>query len=159
MSQSQHTTNNALERLKDTGLELGDSSPDVRGRKVVDRDGEDIGHVSDLFVDQHERKVRMLEVRAGGFLGLGDRHFLLPVDAVTGVTKDEVHVNQTRERIVNSPVYDPKLIEAPPQEYWQPYYGYYGFSPYWGSGYIYRGFPGPRNEFSSDEHSDHATGH
>jgi hypothetical protein len=52
-----------------------------------------------------------------------------------------VHVNQTRERIVHSPVYDPKLVDRPPQEYWEPYYGYYGLSPYWSSGYMYPHFP------------------
>lgn len=136
MSQ-QHTTNTELEKLTETGLALEDSTQDIRNRKVVDAQGEDIGHVSNLFIDQGERKVRMLEVRAGGFLGLGDRHFLLPVDAITSVAKDEVRVNQTRERIVHSPAYDPTLIVAPTQQYLDPYYGYYGLLPYWGSGYLY----------------------
>jgi hypothetical protein len=94
-----------------------------------------------LFIDQIERKVQLLEVRAGGFLGLGDRHFLLPVSAITSVTKGEVHVNQTREHIVGSPVYDPALIVAPTREYWGQYYGYYGMSPYWGSGFMYPYYP------------------
>jgi sporulation protein YlmC with PRC-barrel domain len=148
-----HTTNTELERLKDTGLELEDSAQDIRNRKVVDAHGEDIGHVSALFIDQGERKVRMLEIRAGGFLGLGDRHFLLPVDAITSVTKGEVHVNQTRDRIVRSPVYDPTLVETPTQEYWEPYYGYYGLSPYWGSEYMYPHFPIVSEEPSRDERS------
>ena len=135
------TTNTELEKLSDTGLVLADSDQDIRNRKVIDRHGDDIGHVSNLFIDQDERKVRMLEVSAGGFLGLGDRHFLLPVDAITHVGKGEVHVNQTRERIVNSPVYDPTLVDRPRQEYWEPYYGYYGVSPYWSAGYMYPHFP------------------
>jgi sporulation protein YlmC with PRC-barrel domain len=149
------TTNSELEKLKDTGLELDDSAQDIRNRKVVDAHGEDIGHVSALFIDRNERKVRMLEVRAGGFLGVGDRHFLLPVDAITSVTKSEVHVNQTRERIVHSPAYDPTLIETPTQEYWAPYYGYYGLSPYWGSEYMYPHFPITSEEPSRDERSDY----
>ena len=43
---------------------------DIRTTKVLDRHGEAIGHVSDLFVDQNEKKLRMLQVAAGGFLGL-----------------------------------------------------------------------------------------
>lgn len=151
-------TTTELEKLSDTSLTLGDPAQDIRNRKVVDAHGEDIGHVSALFIDQDERKVRMLEVRAGGFLGLGDRHFLLPVDAITSVTKGEVHVNQTRERIVHSPVYAPTLIEAPTQKYWEPYYGYYGLSPYWGSGYLYPHFPitseDPRTEERSGYRGD-----
>ena len=153
MSQPQDATNTELEKLNNTDLTLADSDQDIRNRKVIDRNNEEIGHVSDLFIDQVERKVRMLEVRAGGFLGLGDRHFLLPVDAITSVGKDEVHVNQTRDRIVDSPAYDPTLIVRPPREYWEPYYGYYGFSPYWGSGYLYPHFPMSRQEPSVLERS------
>jgi sporulation protein YlmC with PRC-barrel domain len=141
MSVKPQTKNTELDKLTDTGLEIADSAQDIRGRKVVDRHGEEIGHVSHLFIDRDEKKVRMLEVRAGGFLGIGDRHFLLPVDAISGVIEDEVKVNETRERIVAAPVYDPKLVEIPTQEYLQPLYGYYGFSPYWNPGYLYPQFP------------------
>lgn len=151
MPQPQRGTNLELEKLIDTRLTLGDPAQDIRHRKVVDAHGDEIGHVSALFIDEDQRKVRMLEVRAGGFLGLGDRHFLLPVDAITTVTKDKVHVNQTRERILHSPVYDPTLIETPTQQYWEPYYGYYGLSPYWSLGYMYPHFPITSEEPSSDQ--------
>jgi sporulation protein YlmC with PRC-barrel domain len=127
--------------LNDTDLILADAGQDIRNRKVIDRHGGAIGHVSDLFIDRDERKVRMLEIRAGGFLGLGDRHFLLPVDVITNVAKDEVRVNETRERIENSPSYDPKLLAAQAPEHWEPCYGYYGLSPFWGAGYVYPEFP------------------
>jgi sporulation protein YlmC with PRC-barrel domain len=154
MNQQQHTRNTALEKLNDTGLTLAEPGQDIRGRKVVDRHGAEIGHISDLFIDEDERKVRMLEIRAGGFLGIGDRHFLLPVDAITNVAKNEVHVNETRERIVGSPVYDPTLIVAPTQESWEPFYGYYGLSPYWGTGYMYPNFPMSPEETVLHDHSD-----
>jgi sporulation protein YlmC with PRC-barrel domain len=137
----QPTKSTELERLADTGLELADVDQDIRNRQVIDKNGDHIGHVSSLFIDPDERKVRMLEIRAGGFLGLGERQFLLPVDAITSVGKRDVHVNQTRERITQSPAYDPALIEKPAQAYWEPYYGYYGLSPYWSTGYEYPHYP------------------
>lgn len=130
-----------LENLNDTGLVLADPGQDIRGHKVIDCHGDDVGHVSNLFTDAEEGKVRMLEVRAGGFLGLGARHFLLPVDAITSVAKDEVRVSETRDRIVGSPVYDPALVAAPTHAMLGPYYGYYGHPPYWSSGYEYPDFP------------------
>jgi len=145
MNQQRHSKSAELARLSDTGLALSDPSQDIRGRKIVDRHGADIGHISGLFVDEDERKVRMLEIRAGGFLGIGERHFLLPVDAIMKIDNDEVRVNETRERIVRSPVYDPKLVEAPTREHWEPFYGYYGLSPYWGDGYMYPTLPGMRD--------------
>ena len=136
-SQTQHEASRDIVMLKDTGLELADDAQDIRGRKVTDVHGHDIGHVSNLFIDTGERKIRMLEIRGGGFLRIGDRHVLLPIDAVTSVGKDSITVNESRERVAKSPAYDPQLIEAPQPEYWEPYYGYYGIPPYWNGGYIY----------------------
>jgi sporulation protein YlmC with PRC-barrel domain len=141
MNQGHATKSGALQKLSDSGLTLSDPSQDIRGRKVVDKSGDEIGHVSHLFIDEDERKVRMLEIAAGGFLGLGERHFLVPVDAVTSVTKEAVQVNESRDRIVKSPSYDPPLVVAPTQMYWEPFYGYYGLSPYWAPGYTYPHFP------------------
>jgi sporulation protein YlmC with PRC-barrel domain len=135
MNQSERATNAELEKLSETGLTLADPGQDIRERKVIDASGEDIGHVGALFIDRAERKVRMLEIRGGGFLGMGDRHFLLPVEAVTSIAKGEVHVNQTRDRIVNSPAYDPALEIAPTPEDWGSYYSYYGMERYGGAGF------------------------
>jgi hypothetical protein len=153
MSQSQ-TTNAELVKLNDTGLTLADPAEDIRDRKVVDASGEDVGHVSALFIDRAGRKIRMLEIRAGGFLGIGDRHFLLPVEAITKVAEHEVHINQKRDKVVHSPAYDPTLVVKPP-EYWGSYYGYYGMSPYVGSGFMFPNVARPRSESRGDEHGDH----
>lgn len=70
-------TDDVLVQLSDTNLTLSDPNEDIRDRKVTDQHGADIGHVSGLFIDRDEKKVRMLQVAAGGFLGLGERHFLV----------------------------------------------------------------------------------
>jgi sporulation protein YlmC with PRC-barrel domain len=71
----QQTT--AIVRLGDTDKKV-DSTEDVRGRKVMDRQGEEIGKVDDLMVDEREFKVRFLEVASGGVLGLGATKVLIP---------------------------------------------------------------------------------
>lgn len=48
--------------LSDSGYILIDSDQDVRGRKVLDHDGNEIGEVDDLLIDA-ERKVRLLRVK------------------------------------------------------------------------------------------------
>ena len=65
-----------LEKLKDTDLEFADSDQDLRNRRVTDLSGKHIGHVIALFVDRQDRKIRFLQVGAGGFLGIGEREFL-----------------------------------------------------------------------------------
>ena len=67
-----------LIRLSDTELTIANPAEDIRGRAAVDRDGEDIGEVEDLLIDAHEKRVRLLEVASGGFLGLGKRSFYFP---------------------------------------------------------------------------------
>jgi sporulation protein YlmC with PRC-barrel domain len=137
---TQNLSHDVLHRIADTELMLGNREQDVRGFKVIDRHDKQIGMVSDLFVDEPEQKVRMLEISAGGFLGIGARHVLLPVDAITAVEKSEVHVNQSREHVAASPAYSPDLISRPAREYLEPFYGYYGLMPYWGAGYMYPQF-------------------
>jgi sporulation protein YlmC with PRC-barrel domain len=97
-------------RLSDTELTIANPAEDIRGRTVVDRDGEDLGEVEDLLIDEPEKRVRLLEVASGGFLGLGKTKFLLPVEAITRISDDTVYVNQTRQYIAGAPHYDPDLI-------------------------------------------------
>jgi CBS domain-containing protein/sporulation protein YlmC with PRC-barrel domain len=127
-----------LTRLSDTNLTPADSAEDIRGLKVLDLTGEEVGTVDDLFIDEQERKVRFLEVSSGGFLGLGATKFLLPVDAISRITADTVYVNQSRERIAGAPRYDPALVE---DYYVNDVYSHYGYPPYWGTDYTYPPYP------------------
>jgi sporulation protein YlmC with PRC-barrel domain len=131
--------NSTLLRLSETNLTVLDPSEDVRGLTVLDRDNEEIGQVDDLLVDDGEHKVRFLEVSSGGFLGLGARTFLIPVDAITRIHNDHIHIDQTREHVAGAPEYDPKVVRE--RNYYEEVYGHYGYSPYWGPGYAYPAFP------------------
>jgi sporulation protein YlmC with PRC-barrel domain len=130
-----------LIHLSRSELELADPDADVRGHKVVDRYGDDVGKVEDLVIDPEERKVRFLLVGAGGFLGIGEQKLLVPVDAVTSVD-DRIHIDQEQPQLSDAPVYDPSLIEEP--DYYENLYSYYGYPPHWSSGYVYPPFPPPR---------------
>ncbi len=128
-----------LVKLGDTDLTVSNPREDIRGRRVVDPNGEEIGHVDALLIDDQESKVRFLRVASGRFLGIAEQTFLLPVDAVTRVGDDQVVVDQTRERIAGAPTYDPDLTYD--QEYYGGLYGYYGYGPYWSAGYTYPAYP------------------
>jgi len=130
--------NARLVRLSDTNLTLADHAEDITGLKVVDITGEELGTVNDLFIDEQERKVRFLEVSSGGFLGLGATKFLLPVEAITRISVDMVHINQSRERVAGAPQYDPTLVE---ERYVSDVYSHYGYPPYWGPDYHYPPYP------------------
>lgn len=132
-------TNATLIELRAEPITLADPNMDIRGRAIVDRDGEEVGHVDDLLVDQDERKVRFIKVRSGDFLGLGGKTFLVPIDAITRIDEDRVHVDQARDHVGGGPEYDPEIVVKGAPEY-ERVYRHYGYAPFWMSGYAYPAF-------------------
>jgi sporulation protein YlmC with PRC-barrel domain len=120
--------------IVDTGRTVADPAEDVRGKAAYDSAGEEIGKVDDLFVDDEETRVRFLQISTGGFLGIGKDRFLVPVDAVSSVTEDRVTVDRDRARLTDVPGYDPELAEVP--AYYANLYGWWGYGPYWATGYV-----------------------
>ena len=121
-----------LSSLRDTGRTISSSDEDIRGRMVKDKDGADLGVIEDLLIDDVERKVRFMEVASGGFLGFGESKSFIPVDAITRMTPDEVHVGHTREHVAGAPRYDPDLVPTD-LHYFFNLYPYYGYPPSFGS--------------------------
>ncbi|MEO7058383.1 MAG: PRC-barrel domain-containing protein [Lapillicoccus sp.] len=127
--------NATLYTLGNHGQTVDGSANDVRGREVKDTDGEGIGTVADLLIDDREEKVRFLLVEHGGFLGFGETKTLIPVDAITQITHDAVVIDQSRERVAAAPGYDPHLVNDRPHH--SSVYSHYGYAPFWVGGYLY----------------------
>jgi sporulation protein YlmC with PRC-barrel domain len=108
-------TTTALEPLSQTRLELVDPKEDVRGRKVFDRDGQEIGKVHDVFVDPTQRRAQFVSVKSGDFLGLGGKKLLIPIDAIASVDKDRVVINNRRDRIVGGPQVESEFEKGSPR--------------------------------------------
>jgi sporulation protein YlmC with PRC-barrel domain len=72
-----------LVKLSEEDLHLDEPWQDIRGLDVCDVDGEQIGSVEELYVERDSRLPRFLVVSAGGFLGLGKKQFLVPVEEVS----------------------------------------------------------------------------
>ena len=127
-----------LRRLSDSDLTVANPDEDIRGRTVVDRNGDEIGKVDDLMIDDREKRVRFMRVGTGGFLGLGETMLMIPIDAITRITEDAVRINQTREHAAGAPPYDPALVN---DAFWGNTYNHWGYGPYWASGYVYPPYP------------------
>lgn len=128
-----------LVKLSETDETVARTDEDIRDYHVKDRNGEDLGTVDDLLIDPDARKVRFLVIASGGFLGMGKDKSFLPVDAITRIDDDEVHIDQTREHVAGAPAYDPDLVYD--KTYYGDVYGYYGFGPFWAYGYSYPPYP------------------
>jgi len=101
-----------LMRLVDAGLTVADPAEDIRGRRVVDTAGEEVGRVDALFVDPRRRRVCYLRVAAGGVWGVGARCVLIPCTAVVRVAREVV---VDRRRRSGRPGYAPTLTA---ERYW-----------------------------------------
>ncbi len=66
---AERTEQQGLVRLSDTDFGLEAPEQDIRGLDVYDNEGDKIGSVEDLYVDEAERKVRFLSVGAGASSG------------------------------------------------------------------------------------------
>ena len=103
-----------LVRLGDSDFVPANPEDDLRGKAVYDAQEQRIGSVEDLYIDRHEREVRFLEVGAGGFLGIGEKPLLVPVEAITQVAEDRVTIEPGRTEKVEGPApFDTKVVPPP----------------------------------------------
>jgi sporulation protein YlmC with PRC-barrel domain len=122
-----------LERLTHSGLTLADPTTDLSGREVLDREGDTVGTIVDLLVDLEQGVPRLVEVEtAGGLLGLGRKHRLIPVEALTTRDLRTVQVDRSSDEIDATPVYSPADGDDEEEQY-AASYAAYGVTPYWQS--------------------------
>jgi len=119
-----------LVRIGDSDFVPANPENDLRSKDVYDAEGQRVGSVEDLYIDRKEREVRFLEVGAGGFLGIGQKRFMVPVEAVVKVSEESVAIEPGRTEEVEGPApFDTKV--APPHaaedrradDYVSPLYG------------------------------------
>jgi sporulation protein YlmC with PRC-barrel domain len=98
-----------LVKMSDSGFGVRSRESDIRRLGVFNQSGDPIGSVEDFYVDTQDREVRLLEVSFGGFLGLGEKRFLIPVEAVTSFREGGVTVGERDEKVNESP-FDTKIV-------------------------------------------------
>ena len=130
-----------LRRLSDANLTVANPDYDIRCRKVIDRNCDEIGDIDDLMIDDREQRVRFMRVGTGGLLGIGETKLMIPIDAIARITEDAVGINQSRDFAADAPPYDPALVNDVSDDYWGRTYGYWGYGPYWAPGYVYPAYP------------------
>ena len=96
-----------LVKSEDFEGELEEHWQDAQGLKVLDKNGDEVGTVEDLYIYEDAQAVHLLRVEVDG------SHFLIPVDAVTNVSEEGVEVEQAREAIVESPEHDSEDVPDP----------------------------------------------
>lgn len=102
-----------LIRLGDSDFVPRNPEDDLRGKDVYDPEGQRVGDVEDLYFDPQEREMRFLEVGAGGLLGIREKRFLVPVEAVVEVAEGWVAIEPGRKKVDGPAPLDAKVAPPP----------------------------------------------
>ena len=83
------------------------SATTMIGDKVVNPDGEELGTLKELMIDLDEGRVNYAVLSFGGFLGMGDKLFAIPWQALTlNAEKHNFILNVDKEQLENAPGFD-----------------------------------------------------
>jgi sporulation protein YlmC with PRC-barrel domain len=109
------------------------SATTMIGDQVVNSQGEDLGKLEELMIDLDEGKIAYAVLSFGGFLGMGDKLFAIPWDALTVDTVNErIELDIQKETLKEAPGFDKdNWPETTDRQWLSDVYGYYGYEPYW----------------------------
>jgi sporulation protein YlmC with PRC-barrel domain len=83
------------------------SASTIRGTKVRNSYGEDLGRIEDLMLDTLLGEVDYAVISFGGFLGLADKLFAVPLQAMqVDTTNEEFVLDESKERLEEAPGFD-----------------------------------------------------
>jgi sporulation protein YlmC with PRC-barrel domain len=83
------------------------SSSSLTGTDVRNAQGENLGDIKDLMIDVESGRVAYAVLDFGGFLGIGDKYFAVPLEAFRVDTGDEELVlDVSKEHLDNAPGFD-----------------------------------------------------
>lgn len=105
------------------------------GDDVKNSQGEQLGQIEEIMLDVKEGRVLYAVLSFGGFLGIGDKFFAIPWDALTIDTqREEVIFDIDKETLADAPGFDKDdwPTTAPEDDAWLvSVYEYYHYDPYW----------------------------
>lgn len=83
------------------------SSSSLTGNSVRNADGEDLGKIEDFMLDTSTGEVSYAVLSFGGFLGIGNKLFAVPMQAMRLDPENEAFViDETKERLEHAPGFD-----------------------------------------------------
>lgn len=109
------------------------SASSLSSNGVVNPQGEDLGKLEDIMIDIRSGRVAYVVLSFGGFLGLGEKFFAIPWDALSVDTNRKVFVlNVPKEVLQKAPGFDKDHRPLTSDVDWlDGIYDYYGYEPYW----------------------------
>lgn len=105
------------------------SSSTITGQNVYNMKDENIGDIKDLMIDPNNSEVVYAVISFGGFMGIGDKLFAMPLKAFQFSDNDDtIRLDISKEKLENAPSFDkdnwPMTADY---EFVDSVYGHYGF--------------------------------
>ena len=99
---------------------------ELRQKSVFDSGSRHIGQVANLYVVEDSRRLRFVDVVTGGFLGLGRKHCLVPVEAITDQAPGSITLEVDQRSLESAPAFfNPQIApDERSQRATREYYGY-----------------------------------
>ncbi|WP_011306533.1 PRC-barrel domain-containing protein [Methanosarcina barkeri] len=111
------------------------SASTIKGDKVVNAAGEDLGKIEELMIDLRDGRLAFAVLSFGGFLGLGNKLFAIPWQALRLKLHDHVFVLDVPKDILEKAEgFDKDNWPITSHEWLSTVYSYYGYQPYWQAG-------------------------
>ena len=109
------------------------SASTLCGDPVVNDAGENLGQIEELMIDLENGRVAYAVLSFGGFLGIGDKLFAIPFEALE---LDAAHhrfvLDVPREKLEKAPGFDKsQWPDFADPRFGQEVYRYYDISTYW----------------------------
>lgn len=124
-----------LHMAKDrVGLKTAVLSADtLTGDSVVNRQEEDLGKIEHLMIDLEKGRVAYAVLSFGGFMGMGDKLFAIPWDALKVDTEEKRFVlDVDKKKLELAPGFDKEQWPDMADRTWgADVYRYYDAKPYW----------------------------
>ncbi|HET8687672.1 MAG TPA: PRC-barrel domain-containing protein, partial [Methanosarcina sp.] len=122
-----------VSRVESTARENPDflSAGTIKGDKVINAAGEDLGKIEELMIDLENGRVGYAVLSFGGFLGLGDKLFAIPWQALSLRVHEHAFVlNIPKDVLEKAEGFDKDRWPLTRMELLRTY-TYYGYQAYW----------------------------
>jgi len=105
----------------------------LTGEEVVNAEGETLGKIDSIMLDVPSGKIAYAVLSFGGFLGMGDKLFAIPWQALQLDTENKCFIlNADKETLEGAPGFDKDHWPSMADPQWaREVHSYYGSRPYW----------------------------
>jgi sporulation protein YlmC with PRC-barrel domain len=105
----------------------------IIGDDIVNRTGEKLGKIEEIMLDLEKGRVAYAVLSFGGFLGMGEKLFAVPFEALKlDSSREHFTLDVDKDKLKNAPGFDKNHPPQASDRTWgSEVYKFYGYKPYW----------------------------